>query len=194
MPMRSKAIFVEFSCFKCQIFKNFACGGQNKQGCRKAEHVHAGRQWVESAPRGCHAARTPSSRGLAAHVNASSSQASRTHHDRGMSAVPALAAPGRVEARHRSCMPHACSRHAQTSSLNLGPNTSKNIRSPSKHKAKTLAAAAKTPREQKHCPLSQTKHAAPMQSTCARCVARVWGNHVACVAWSRTWLHAGRHH
>ena len=49
----------------------------------------------------------------------------------------------------------------QTSSLNLGPNTSKNIRSPSKHKAKTLAAAAKiTPREQKHCPLSQ-KHAAP---------------------------------
>ena len=28
----------------------------------------------------CHAARTPSSRGLAAHVNASSSQASRTHH------------------------------------------------------------------------------------------------------------------
>ena len=69
-------------------------------------------QWVKSAPRGCHAARTPSSRGLAAHVNASSSQASRTHHDRGMSAVPALAAPGRVEARHRSCMPHACSRHA----------------------------------------------------------------------------------
>jgi hypothetical protein len=48
----------------------------------------------------------------------------------------------------------------QTSSSNLAPNTSKNIRSPSKHKAKTLAAAAKTPREQKHCRLSQ-KHAAP---------------------------------
>ena len=68
----------------------------------------------------CHAARTPSSRGLAAHVNASSSQASRTHHDRGMSAVPALAAPGRVEARHRSCMPHACSRHACIASSVVG--------------------------------------------------------------------------
>ena len=69
----------------------------------------------------CHAARTPSSRGLAAHVNASSSsQASRTHHDRGMSAVPALAEPGRVEARHRSCMPHACSRHACIASSVVG--------------------------------------------------------------------------
>ena len=31
-PMRSKAIFVDFLCFKCQILKNFACGGQNRGG------------------------------------------------------------------------------------------------------------------------------------------------------------------
>jgi hypothetical protein len=37
-----------------------------------------------------------------------------------MSAVPALAAPGRVEARHRSCMPHACSRHACIASSVVG--------------------------------------------------------------------------
>jgi len=86
----------------------------------------------------------------------------------------------------------------QTSSLNLGPNTSKNIRSPSKHKAKTLAAAAKTPREQKHCRLSQ-KHAAPHMQ-CRRAHAAWRACTCTCMGQPRrvcrmvAHVAAGRHH
>ena len=75
----------------------------------------------------------------------------------------------------------------QTSSLNLGTNTSKNMPSRSKHKAKTLAAAAKTLREQKHYPLDQKHAQPPMQSTCV-CMLRVATNHVRRVVWSH--MHA----
>ena len=66
----------------------------------------------------CHAARTPSSRGLAAHVNASSSQASRTHHEALAQCPPSQRlAASRRDIDH-AC--HACSRHACIASSVVG--------------------------------------------------------------------------
>ena len=111
-------------------------GQQNQRADRGYSHCHEGARGHHVCARHACAPR-PRTKGLCvrwcgAHGTVAHAQRglglcmrglvwpSRTHHDRGMSAVPALAAPGRVEARHRSCMPHACSRHACIASSVVG--------------------------------------------------------------------------